>query len=466
MTTEKTILAKLFPPVKKIVIAEGDTALSGDVRLVTSNVLPLQRKTMRSILSAAGIRVVANKKKFIIEARVVDFAELNAKDVPAGFESTYYELQLDTNKVYIKASSQEGILLGTYTLASIYMEALSDAVIPNLTVYDWTQRPIRAMYADNSLPTNRMVSSDWYAVVDRLAELKINYFFMPIYSDLGAMAHQEDPLETAGIDAKNSRTGKVYSLEDGWQDEEFYSYHQKGDMFKDIYIHALEKGLYVIPSIVLSENSPMPADQASLEEYCEAVISRYFPKGLTYFNVSVPGVNLDEFLHERGMKNVLSVIPEDFDNIRDLSVNKLGNYKGIDTVYTTLDPAWTINEAIFAGHLWTENDDVDSLMKMWLEQKRVVNIDKIISAYKTVLAEDSDIAALDEASIILTESVTEVVDEVLSACLNSLIAECAIRKAKLEKTAESIKEAMRVVLMRKPDFIAHATINQLATMLS
>ena len=71
MTTDsKTILPELFPAVKQIIINEGMTDLSEDVRLVTSNVLPLQRKTMRSILSLAGIKVVANKKNLSLKLKL------------------------------------------------------------------------------------------------------------------------------------------------------------------------------------------------------------------------------------------------------------------------------------------------------------------------------------------------------------------------------------------------------------
>jgi hypothetical protein len=63
--TEDSIL-KLLPGViprpKKIIVGKGNCDLSKDVRLTTSNVLPLQRKTMRSVFNAAGIKVVANKK--------------------------------------------------------------------------------------------------------------------------------------------------------------------------------------------------------------------------------------------------------------------------------------------------------------------------------------------------------------------------------------------------------------------
>ena len=59
-------ISELFPQPKQLVLTEGTSELSIDVRLSTSNVLPLQRKAVRSVLAAAGVRVVANKKSLSI----------------------------------------------------------------------------------------------------------------------------------------------------------------------------------------------------------------------------------------------------------------------------------------------------------------------------------------------------------------------------------------------------------------
>ena len=73
---------ELFPQPKQITILEGDSELSNDIRLVTSNVLPLQRKAIRSILTAAGVKVVANKKRYVVEATVSSPDDFDLADVP------------------------------------------------------------------------------------------------------------------------------------------------------------------------------------------------------------------------------------------------------------------------------------------------------------------------------------------------------------------------------------------------
>ena len=147
----------IVPEPQQIRILEGQTELSSDVRLVTNNVLPLQRKGMRGVLTVAGVRVVANKKKFIIEAQVVPADQLDMSGVPERSRGEYYELELRDNRVYIRTAGQPDALWGTQTLAEVYRAAGAGAVIPNMLIRDWPDLPNRGVYVECKWGPDRMV---------------------------------------------------------------------------------------------------------------------------------------------------------------------------------------------------------------------------------------------------------------------------------------------------------------------
>ena len=51
--TDRPLVPGLVPEPRDVSLLGGDAELSQDVRLVTSNVLPMQRKAMRGILTSA-----------------------------------------------------------------------------------------------------------------------------------------------------------------------------------------------------------------------------------------------------------------------------------------------------------------------------------------------------------------------------------------------------------------------------
>ena len=116
----RAVIPGLFPHPKDVTLTGGNTDLSQDVRLVTSNVLPLQRKAMRGVLAEAGVRVVANKKKYVIEAIVEDDSGFDLSDVPEKAREEYYELELRDSVVTMRTPTQTGALWATQTLGTIF----------------------------------------------------------------------------------------------------------------------------------------------------------------------------------------------------------------------------------------------------------------------------------------------------------------------------------------------------------
>ena len=169
-----------IPEPRETSFTGGVADLSEDVRLVTSNVAPLYRKTMRTVLAAAGIRVVANKKKFIIDVRVEKPEVLTLKDVSAVAREEYYEIEVLDNAVTIRTATQIGALWGSHTLAGIYRARTRGVPIPNMKLRDWADYTCRAAYLKSLWGVDRMAPEEWMGFFERLAGAKLNAVGIPM----------------------------------------------------------------------------------------------------------------------------------------------------------------------------------------------------------------------------------------------------------------------------------------------
>ena len=183
VTTE---LPPLLPPPRHIEVLEGTTTLSADVRLSTRDVLPFMRKGMRGIFTAAEIRVVANKKKFVIEVHVVEESEVDLSDVPEALRNDAYEMEIVDNLVTIRSASQSGAAWGVQTFADIYVSAGPESVIPNVKIRDWASAPVRGFFLPCTPALEMMRYDEFTEVVDRMARAKCNLLgvelFTPYYA--------------------------------------------------------------------------------------------------------------------------------------------------------------------------------------------------------------------------------------------------------------------------------------------
>ena len=169
-----------LPEPRDIQPTGGLADLSEDVRLVTSNVAPLYRKTMRTVLASAGIRVVANKKKFIIDVRVEPAETLSMKDVPAAAREEYYEIDVLDNAVTVRTGTQLGALWGTHTLAGIYKAKARGISIPNMKMRDWPDYTLRGGFVGSLWGMERLLPEEWNFFFERLAAVKLNAVALPL----------------------------------------------------------------------------------------------------------------------------------------------------------------------------------------------------------------------------------------------------------------------------------------------
>ncbi len=319
----KASIPGLFPEPKEVALIGGTTDLSQDVRLVTSNVLPLQRKAMRGILAEAGVRVVANKKKYVIEAAVEDESAFDLGDVPEAARAEYYEITLRDSVVTMRTPTQTGALWATQTVGAIFRTFVRGHVLPNLRIRDWPTLPDRGIFVECKWGPDRMKLADWCLVIDRLSALKMNRLGVGLYGCWGNCRFEGTPTEFLQVPVPNhEELRKEHRLR--WYSPDFSRWNEAtylSPMFEENFLaevvnYGREKGVTVIPFVnSLGHNTLIPrllpavsakdkkgkplgigysiADPATrrfLEEFYGSIIERYFQGGIEFFHIQMDEV--------------------------------------------------------------------------------------------------------------------------------------------------------------------------------
>lgn len=311
----------VIPDPLSLQLLEGTSEMCADSRLVTANVLPLQRKTIRSVLAAAGIRVVANKKRFIIEIHVVPAEELELSDVPEDLRGDFYELTVENNLVTIRTASQVGALWGAQTLAWLYRSGGRETLTPNFRIRDWSSGCEPGVFVDMARGGKYMLSADWEQLMDRLTLFKMKHFAIRAFGrppsqgavegDLFCLpwSDEEDEEELAAPLLR--RWFSVGNQE--WQEDELYQQIIQDKMWGDLVMCANERGLTLamvcdpfgrfcqIPRVrpelssVAADGTPTgtafclsnPDVRTFLDELFGKVIQRDYAKGVHPFHLDV-----------------------------------------------------------------------------------------------------------------------------------------------------------------------------------
>ncbi|MBN2448734.1 MAG: family 20 glycosylhydrolase [Lentisphaeria bacterium] len=313
----------LFPDPREVVLTGGETDLSQDVRLATNNVLPLQRKAMRGILTEAGVRVVANKKKYVIEATVAPEDAFELGDVPEAARPEYYELELRGSLVFIRTPGQSGALWATQTLGAIFRAFANGCRPPNLRIRDWPALPNRGIFVESKWGPDRMVLPDWCTLIDRLSTLKLNRLGIGLYGCWGNCRFEGAPTEFLQVpvpgheDLRKEHRLTWYSpARKEWCEETYEAPMFRDNFLAEVVNYGREKGVTVIPFVnSLGHNTLIPrllprvsakdadgsprgvgysiADPATrefIEGFYGSIIERFFPAGIDFFHIQMDEV--------------------------------------------------------------------------------------------------------------------------------------------------------------------------------
>lgn len=321
-TRRRYEIPELFPQPKQIILTEGESDLSTDIRLVTSNVLPLQRKAIRSILTAAGVKVVANKKKYVVDATVKTADDFDLNDVPENARQEYYEIEIKGSEIFIRTPFQEGTVWAAQTLASLFRRFQRDNKVPNLVVKDWPSLPVRGVFVENKWGPDRMNVTDWYQAIDALSAVKLNTMGVGLYGCWGSCRFEgtDKPTEFLMVPVQNHEelAAKHYlrwfsPAHDEWKEATYLPFVCEHDFFADIVNYGRERGVNVVPYVnslghntffprMLPELSAKDEDGAPkgtgyclsnpdvktfIQDFYGGIIDKYYPNGIDTFHIQL-----------------------------------------------------------------------------------------------------------------------------------------------------------------------------------
>jgi len=315
----------VVPEPREIVLLGGEATLAEDVRLVTRNVMPVVRKSMRTVLADAGVKVVANKKRFIVDVRIVSPDEVDLSRVPDEVRSEFYELEVRGNTAMVRALDQPGALWGSATLGPVLRHGLKRGRLPNLRIRDWPSLPERGLFIESKWGPDRMRREDWFHLIDWIADLKMNRLGIGLYNCWCCQYGSEvtEFLMVPVPDHPEISTEKTIRYFDPeikeWQEETYLPTMFEDDFFGEVVAYAAEKGITVIPFLnSLGHNSlfprmlpevsaknekgepvgagyclSSPETRKFLESFYGSIIERYFPNspnGVDLFHVQLDEV--------------------------------------------------------------------------------------------------------------------------------------------------------------------------------
>ena len=326
MASNALKIPELFPQPKVIEKLGGDSDFSVDVRLVTSNVQPLQRKAIRSILTAEGVRVVANKKKYVVNVYVEQPENFNLAKVPVNCRKDYYELTVSGSELCIRAPGQDGTVWATYTAASLFRIFMKGGKLPNMVIKDWPVLPVRGIFVENKWGPDRMTFIDWCRTIDELSAMKMNVLGIGLYGCWGSCRYEGENRPTEFLmvpvpehdELKTVHHLRWYSpAKDTWNNEEYLPQMRENDtLLTDVINYASERGVTVIPffnsfghntffareipEISAKDRNGNPTGvgycitskktREFVEKLYTSILDKYYPNGAEYFHIQMDEV--------------------------------------------------------------------------------------------------------------------------------------------------------------------------------
>ncbi|MGN0867821.1 MAG: glycoside hydrolase family 20 zincin-like fold domain-containing protein [Oligosphaeraceae bacterium] len=334
-------IAELFPQPKEVILGEGISELAKDVRLSTSNVLPIQRKALRSILNLAGVRVVANKKKYVVDAQVLEESEFDLSRVPEAVRRDYYSLEIRGSEVFIRTPHQEGMVWAAQTLSSLFAMMFHGRAVPNLVIHDWPVVPLRGILAGADWGTERMDPVAWNQMLDCMSAMHLNLCGLGVYDCRPASRPFQAtrpsefllaPLEEEGAPSSlvSRNRYRYYNVKyDRWYDREAVPALAEGEAFTEVLTYGKERGVTIFPYMELLGHSTLlprltpaisacdekgrptgqglclssPAARQELEKVLESFLKRHFPTDVEFFHIGLDDLSSIPLHENDGVKD-------------------------------------------------------------------------------------------------------------------------------------------------------------------
>jgi len=251
--------AKAFPRIipEPQLVTLYSSAVQRPQALDVSQFDPNERKATERIaehLRAAGYDLIVEVND--------DFAP---EEVPPGALDEAYELEILPYRARLIARSDAGVRWGLTTLRDVLAAIPPSGSIPAARILDWPTLKTRGIFMEDKWGPDLMKLDDWKALIDFLAERKMNNLGIGLY---GCWCIQYDGQITEWLmtpvpdhpELKREWTIRWYSPdEDGEREITYLPPIFEQDFLGDIVAYGCERGVEVIPYVnSLGHNTLIP----------------------------------------------------------------------------------------------------------------------------------------------------------------------------------------------------------------
>lgn len=92
-----------------------------------------------------------------------------------------YEIRADAQMVSLRGYGPLGLFYAVQTFCQIVRVQQNDVVVPAVRIQDWPDMATRGHFVESRYGSNLMTLADWQAVVDNMAEMKMNHLIVSVY---------------------------------------------------------------------------------------------------------------------------------------------------------------------------------------------------------------------------------------------------------------------------------------------
>ncbi len=192
-------------------------------------------------------------------------AEFAPSQAPQAAWPEAYALEINPREARLTARTLQGARWGIKTLGAILAAVPPHSTIPAATVVDWPTLSTRGIFVENKWGPDLMTLDDWRAVIDYLAERKMNTMGIGLY---GCWCVQYDGRITEWImtpvpdhpQLRREWTIRWYSpTNEQWQELTYLPRIFEEDFLGEIVAYGREQGVTVVPFVnSLGHNTLIP----------------------------------------------------------------------------------------------------------------------------------------------------------------------------------------------------------------
>jgi len=252
----------IIPQAQQMCVLRGEVKLAAKNRPATISVGAAEDPLA---LRAASILASAIRKAGARCRRIADHdrAVIRFDIAETGDVTEMYGIDTAEGVVRVEATDARAAVHAAHTLRQLIRGRNGTVVMPRIFVQDWPTLAYRGMFQEATYASSLMTLDDWRALVDQLAQLKMNTLMVGLYSCWRRVDHLKEFMFVPSRrypKLVSPQRKEYYSAVTGKRvTEEFLPRIFEEDFFGDLIAYAQDRGVTVVPYVSsLGHNTLIP----------------------------------------------------------------------------------------------------------------------------------------------------------------------------------------------------------------